>query len=750
MLRLEAFGGLTLRSDAGELVVTQRRRLALVVLVACAGDRGITRDKLMACLWPERSAEAARHSLEQLFYALRHDADETLFHGTNPIRLNPTAVVSDSREFELAIARGALGDAAAWYRGPFLEGFFLSDAPVFERWAESERARLASLYARVLASLATTASEAGNHKVAADWWGKLVALDPLRGASALVLMRALAASGDRAGALRYARAYEIQLRDELGTDIDADVAAFVRILRTSSSHATHEEARGGALSQAETRSEGVRLTAASAARLSPATTLAVLPFTYLGDDAEGEYFSDGVTDEILTALMRVDGLHVASRLSTLPFRTQRRDLSAIRDTLHVKSVLDGSVRRWERALRITVRLTDATTGRQLWAESYDGNLTDVFRVQAQIASAIASALQPTLAPRAPVIRHHTDDPEAYNLYLKGRYHWNKRPRETLKGLSYFEQAIARDPQFALAYAGVADAYNTLASWEAGVLPVGEAAAKARAAALRALELDPTSAEAHTSIAYANTHFLWRWDDAEREFAAALSLDPTYSHAHHWHSHYLMARGRIAESLAASQRALELDPVDVIINVHLAWHYWVARQYDECAEQCFRTRELDEHDHWPPFFLGLAYAHKGMFGRAVSEHRKSLARSNASPVMLGALGHTYLLAGHRSEGMDVLRQLETLSEQRHVFAYEIALLYVALGNADVAFQWLDKAVAERSAWLAYLSVEPRLDPLRSDARFAALLARVGHASPPPNAHSLPAVGSSTPPPSPARR
>jgi tetratricopeptide (TPR) repeat protein len=252
----------------------------------------------------------------------------------------------------------------------------------------------------------------------------------------------------------------------------------------------------------------------------------------------------------------------------------------------------------------------------------------------------------------------------------------------------------------------------------------------RPSAAQSLGLPPrrTSAEAHTSIAYANTHFLWQWDDAEREFAAALSLDPTYSHAHHWHSHYLMARGRIAESLAASQRALELDPVDVIINVHLAWHYWVARQYDECVEQCYRTWELDEHDHWSPFFLGLAYAHKGMFGHAVSEHRKSLTRSNASPVMLGALGHTYFMAGHRSEGMDVLRQLETLSEQRHVFAYEIALLYVALGNADVAFQWLDKAVAERSAWLAYLSVEPRLDPLRSDPRFAALLARVGHASP----------------------
>ena len=727
MLRLETLGGLTLRSEAGELVVTQRRRLALVVLVAAAGDHGITRDRLMASLWPERSADAARHSLEQLFYALRRDVGDTVFDGTNPIRLNPIVVGSDSREFEQGFARGALADAAELYRGPFLEGFFLTDAPGFERWVESERARLAALYARILESLAVAASEDGHHKVAADWWRKLVAIDPLRGASALGLMRALAASGDRAGALRYARAYEIQLRDELGTDVDTDLAAFVRTLRASGIHTSHEEARVGALGPGDMRAEHAWLTAASLARVSPTMTLAVLPFTYLGDDTEGEYFSDGVTDEILTALMRVEGLRVASRLSTRPFRNQPVDLASIRAALHVKSVLDGSVRRWERGLRITARLTDADTGQQLWAQSYDGHVTDMFRVQGQIASAIVSALRPTLATPAPLIRHHTNDPEAYNLYLKGRYHWNKRPRETLKGLAYFEQAIKRDPNFALAHAGIADAYNTLASWEAGLLPPREAAPKARAAALKALEIDPTSAEAHTSFAYASTHFLWEWDDAEREFTVALSLDPSYSHAHHWHSHYLMARGRVAESLAASQRALELDPVDVIINAHLAWHYWVARQYDECAEQCYKSRELDQYDHWPPFFLGLAYEQKGMFGHAISEHRKALARSAASPVMLGALGHTYLVAGQRSVGIDVLRQLEAVAKQRHVFAYEIALLYVALGNSDLAFQWLDQAFHERSAWLAYLLVEPRLDPVRSDPRFAELLARVGHAA-----------------------
>ena len=726
MLRLETFGGLTVRSDAGALVVTQRRRLALLVLVAAAGDRGITRDKLMACLWPERSAEAARHSLEQLFYTLRRDAGEALFDGTNPIRLNPSTVVSDWREFEQTVARGALADAAARYRGPFLEGFFLAESPEFERWAESERARLAALYARVLEALARATTAAGNHGAAADWWSKLVALDPLRGASVLGLMRALVASRDRGSALRHARTYEEQLRNEVGAETDPEVYAFVRTLRAPV--ASDATAAGDAGASDSWLKAGLSVGA------SRETSLAVLPFTYLGDDVEGEYFSDGVADEILTALMKVDGLRVASRLSTVPFKGTPFDLNAIRDTLHVNSVLDGNVRRSAGALRIAPRLTDVVTGQQIWAESYNGNLTDVFTVQAQIAGAIVAALRLTLASSAPIVRHHTHDPEAYNLYLKGRFHWNKRPRETLKGLSYFEQAIERDPQFALAHAGVADAYNTLGSWEAGVLPAAEAAQKARTAALRALEIDPMSAEARTSFAYASTHFLWQWDDAEREFAQAVSLNPSYSHAHHWRSHFLMARGRTAESLAASRRALELDPVDVIINVHLAWHYWIAREYDECIEQCFKTRELDEHDHWPPFFLGIAYAHKGMFDYAVSEHRKALARSNASPVMLGALGHSYVLAGHRNEGLEVLRQLEVLSEQRHIFAYEIALIYTALGNVDLAFHWLDKAFDQRSAWLAYLAVEPRLDPIRSDERFTALLARVGHH--PPNAPRAP--------------
>ncbi|MFL5608393.1 MAG: hypothetical protein ACJ8AD_18205, partial [Gemmatimonadaceae bacterium] len=449
--------------------------------------------------------------------------------------------------------------------------------------------------------------------------------------------------------------------------------------------------------------------------------VAVLAFRDPQRDGGSDYFTEGLTDELITALAKVRGLRVASRSASLAAQPAGADARAIGQRLQVDAVVEGTVWRSATRLRIGVRLTSIADGLVLWAQTYDRTPADVFAMQDQIAQEVARILRPDERP-GPVVGR-TNDVEAYTLYLKGRHHFGKRPRETLKALDYFQQAIARDPDFSLAHAGVADAYNTLGSWEAGVLPAAEAAPKARAAAEAALALDPGLAEAHTALAYASTHFLWRWDDAERGFRRALALNEQYIEAHHWFSHLLMARGRTAESLTESEHALALDPVSVVMNFHLAWHYWLAREYDACIEQCHKTLELDPHDQWPPFFLGVAYGHKGMFGAAISEHRKALARSNGSPVMLGALGYAYVLAGENAAALEVLGQLEHLSTQRHVSAYEIGVIHAARGDADLAFRWLDRAVVERSAWLAYLNVEPRLDALRGDARFAALRARV---------------------------
>ena len=450
-------------------------------------------------------------------------------------------------------------------------------------------------------------------------------------------------------------------------------------------------------------------------------SVAVLAFRDPLCDGGSDYFTEGITDELITALAKVRGLRVASRSASLAAHPAGDDGRAIGKRLKVDAVVEGTVWRSAGRLRIGVRLTSITDGLVLWAQTYDRTPADVFVVQDLIAQEVARILRPHERPGQVVGR--TSDVEAYKLYLKGRHHFGKRPRETLKALEYFEQAIARDPDFSLAHAGVADAYNTLGSWEAGVLPAADAAPKARAAAEVALAIDPGLAEAHTALAYASTHFLWRWDDAERGFRRAIALNEHYIEAHHWFSHLLMARGRTAESLTESEHALALDPVSVVMNFHLAWHYWLAREYDACIEQCHKTLELDPHDQWPPWFLGVAYGHKGMFGAAISEHRKALARSNGSPVMLGALGYTYVIAGENAAALEVLGQLEHLSTQRHVSAYEIGVIHAARGDADLAFRWLDRAFVERSAWLAYLNVEPRLDSLRADPRFASLQERV---------------------------
>jgi serine/threonine-protein kinase len=353
-------------------------------------------------------------------------------------------------------------------------------------------------------------------------------------------------------------------------------------------------------------------------------------------------------------------------------------------------------------------------------------MSDLFEMEERLAGAVVGELRISLAagPSVRIVRQPTDDLEAYNLYLRGRYHWMRRPRETRKGLEYFERAIARDPLFALAHAGVADAYNTLGSWEAAELPSWEAFPRAHAAAMQALSLDPALAEAHTPLAYANMHYRWRWDEAGEDFGRALALDPAYSHAHHWHSHWHMAQGRVAESLDASRRAIQRDPLDVVINVHLAWHYWFAREYDAAIEQAAQTAELDSTSPWPAFFAGMASAALGDTGAAIHQHRLALERGGESPVMYGALGYSLAAGGERPEAERVLRHLYTVAERQSVSSYEIAVIHGTLGDRDRLFDWLDRAYEERSAWLAYLAVDPRLDSVRDDERFRALLRAVG--------------------------
>lgn len=323
------------------------------------------------------------------------------------------------------------------------------------------------------------------------------------------------------------------------------------------------------------------------------------------------------------------------------------------------------------------------------------------------------------APRLPSRVALPADPIARAAYLHGRFHWTRRPRESMKALAALTEASQLAPDFAPAHAALADVYNTLGSWESGALTSAEAFPKAQAAAQRALAIDPCCAAAHTSLAYATAHYQWQWSTAESQFDHALSLDPGYAHAHHWRAHLLVAQRRFDEALAAGQRALALEPLDVIINVHLAWHHWLARDADAAIEQAARTAHLDETDHWPPFFRGLACVLCGRGHEAVDALRDACRLSTGNAVMRAGLGFAYAAADDRRSARAVLREFDAAASDQRRYAYEAAVIHATLGDLDAAFERLHDAVAVRSGWIPYLGVDPRLDPLRDDSRYLEL-------------------------------
>jgi TolB-like protein/Flp pilus assembly protein TadD len=455
-------------------------------------------------------------------------------------------------------------------------------------------------------------------------------------------------------------------------------------------------------------------------------SIAVLPFINQSDNEENDYLSEGITESIINYLSRLPNLRVTPRSLVIYFQKQDVDSVEAGQRLNVQMVLSGRVLQRADALIVNSELVDIANKAQIWGERYRYKITDIFDLQEEISRTISSQLElkfgSSQLDRPPV--GSTPDAEAYRLYLKGRYFWNRRPQGLAKGVEYFEQALKKDDNFALAYAGLADSYSTLGSWENGGLPPSIAMPKARVAAMRALELDPTLAEAHTTLAYTKLHYDWNFKEAEAGINHALSLHKNYVHAHHWLSHIHMAQGDAEKSLAASLHAYELDPLDLIINVHLAWHHWLARQPDEAITLAERTRELDPHVIWSSYFAGLALAQKGLHDEAAVEFRQAHKHSPQLTLAHAALGNALGYCGETREARKILLELEGQRSSRFVPAYDIALVRLGLGETSATLEWLNEAVSEHSGWVAYLKVEPRLDPLRTMPEFVQLLKRVG--------------------------
>jgi TolB-like protein/DNA-binding winged helix-turn-helix (wHTH) protein/Tfp pilus assembly protein PilF len=459
-------------------------------------------------------------------------------------------------------------------------------------------------------------------------------------------------------------------------------------------------------------------------------TLAVLPFDNLSGDANQEYLSDGLTEEMITQLGRLepDRLRVLARSSTWKYKRADRDIGRLRRELRADYVLEGSLRRAGERVRITAQLVQVDDQSQVWAKTYDRDLRDVLILQSEVAEAVARTIAVTLTPEAQarLARARPIRPEAYQDYLRGRFFCNRRTEATLKqALGYFQKAIAADPGYAPAYSGLADCYSSLgASSIVGGLPPRQAMPEAKAAALKALQIDGTLAEAHTSLAI--VHLLYEWDLAasEKGFRRAIELDPNYTTAHHWYSHCLLPLGRTEESLAESKRALELEPLQLVVGIHLGWHYLYARQYDQAIEQFRKTLELDPAFPQALRYAAWAYLQKGMYPEAIAALRAAHNSRDRDPEIQGELGHALAVAGRRAEALAMLEGLGHLSATRYVSPYSVALVHAGLGERDQALVWLDKAYAERSDYMPYLRLEPMLDGLRSDRRFAALVGRVG--------------------------
>jgi serine/threonine-protein kinase len=459
---------------------------------------------------------------------------------------------------------------------------------------------------------------------------------------------------------------------------------------------------------------------------TPATTrsIAVLPFVNASPDPDNEYLSDGITDELIDALAKIAGLRLASRTSVFALKGKSLDVRAVGALLGTTVVLEGTVRRAGDRLRITAQLTSTDDGRLIWSHRYDRKLVDVFEIQDEIAATIVSTLRATmfadLSEHVP--RRYTENIHAYGLYLKGRYAWNKRTQEGVaEAIGYFEQAIAEDPSYAPAYAGLADSYALDVDYRS--IPVDEAYRLAKDYARKALALDATVPSAHASLAWSLFIYDWDWEGADREFRRAIELNPRYASAHQWYAFLLASRGEHDAALLEGHTAIELDPASVSARRGLGWLAFYARRFDQALDHLARAIEMNPMAVESYRILGTTLAMRDQCGEAERVLRDALALPGAGAYTTATLGWVLALAGKRGESEHLLRELETVARASYVSPVAFAILHVGLGNVDRALDYAERAYDEKRGWLAYLKVNPLLDPLRNESRFGSLLQKM---------------------------
>lgn len=697
MLRFRALGRPIVEGPEGTVggAAAQRKPLALLALLAAAAGRGMSRDKILAHIWPETPADRATHRLTQVLYSLRHQLQaDDLFLGSADLSLNPDLISTDLADFHQALAGHCPDRAVGFYGGPFLDGFFVDGAAEFQQWVDGERADLDRQYKSALETLADQAAVSGDGVAAAHWCGRMAQADPLNAQVAVRYMGALARTGDRAAAIRFGRSHEARLREELDASPDPLVVAATERLRA---HAADEP------------------------------SVAVLPFINMSSEPENEFFSDGMTEELTNALAHVAGLRVASRTSAFRFKGKELDVGEIGTRLGVKSLVEGSVRKVGNRVRITAQLVDAASGFHLWSEAYERDLADVFALQEEISQAIVRAFPFSLPhrPAKAMISPPTALVEAYTLYLRGRHFALKRTVESLQtAIGYFEQAIELDFQYAVAHAGIGECYTLRGFEEFGDLPPRDAMPRAKAALERALTLDHRLAEGHAWRGIIAFLFDRDWPLAERSFQYAIAFKPAYSLAHAWYSLFLSAMGRHDEAFTRMNHAEQLDPMSVPIQTIVGHCHYLAGRFDEALQRHLATLEMDPGNMRLHAWVARIHAVNGQLEHGLRTLEAGMCRAGRPPILLAQQGRLLAALGRHQQAYQIIEELEVLGGRQYVSRLAIAYVYRALGSREELFRCLEEAFEQRSGALSFLAVEPGWDPVRREPRFQAMIQKLG--------------------------
>lgn len=703
--RLHVFGSPLVEGRDGPVpgAPAQRKSLALLALLARSGRAAMSRDRVLAYLWPEADADRAGHRLTQLLYALRRDLGaEQLFLGTAELRLNPAVMATDLADFIDALECGEYETAVKLYQGPFLDGFFLDDAPEFERWAEGERAELARRLRDALEDLARSAQRREGSGAAIEWWRRLAATDPLNARVAVAYMTALAAAGDRAGALQHAHTHERLLREELDVPPEAAVLDAAERLRQPPA------------------------AAAGTAAQPTSPSIAVLPFLDISPDRDNEYFSDGITEELTHLLARVPGLRVASRTAAFALKGRSVDPREVGERLRAEAFVEGSVRKVGDRIRVTAQLVDVATGYQRWSATYERKLENIFALQEELSRSIADALPLGAQHAALTVRPSTTVLDAYTLYLRGRFHAVRRTPESFKvAIEYFEQAVELDPGYALAHAALAECWMLLGFEEFGELPPLAAMPTAKASAERSLALDDRLAEGYVwrgSVAFLFDH---DWTAAEADLRRAIELRPELPSAPTWYAAFLCAMLRPQEALAWVQRAADLDPLLLSVQAVVGLVYYYNHRFDEAIARHRALLSLDPTIVRAHAWIALSYFAGGRAAEGLELLEEAVTRLGRHPALLEGLGRGYALTRRPADARRTLAELKALGERRPLSPLHEATIYRALGE-DAEFQrCVELAADQRSGRLVFFAADPTFAEIRDLPWVRALMRRLDH-------------------------